>query len=107
MDANPRYGKSWEQIRIKEVNVLTVYKTRMNIGLGIWFILSLLQVILKKSGYGNSFFYTFTWLSVMVAMIISCYASAKGKGHTGVWGLLGILSILGFVVLILFPDKNK
>ncbi|MDD4879180.1 MAG: hypothetical protein PHR22_01835 [Candidatus Omnitrophica bacterium] len=32
---------------------------------------------------------------------------AKGKGYKGVWGLLGLLSIFGFVVLVLFPDKKK
>jgi len=87
--------------------MLPVYKTRMNISLGLWFVFILAQVILAKSGYGNSIFGTFSWVAAMLAMIASCYASAKGKGHTGVWGLLGVLSLLGFIILIFFPDKNK
>ena len=32
---------------------------------------------------------------------------AKGKGYKGAWGLLGLLSVFGLVVLALFPDKKK
>lgn len=32
---------------------------------------------------------------------------AKGKGYKGAWGLLGLLSIFGLVILVLFPNRKK
>lgn len=39
--------------------------------------------------------------------IWGCYNWAKGKGYHGAWGLLGIFSIFGFIILAFFPDKHK
>lgn len=32
---------------------------------------------------------------------------AKGKGYRGTWGLLGLLSVIGLIILAFFPDKKK
>ena len=87
--------------------MLLIYKKRMNISLGVWFVFILTQVVLKKSTYGDSIFYLFSYIGATAAMIYGCYASAKGKGYSGLWGLLGVFNIIGFIVLVFFPDKNK
>ena len=42
-----------------------------------------------------------------ILFIVGCCFYAKGKGHSGTWGLLGLLSIIGLFVLILMTDKHK
>ncbi|MCD4499987.1 hypothetical protein [Chromobacterium vaccinii] len=39
--------------------------------------------------------------------IWGCSQYSKGKGYSGKFGLLGLLSIFGLVVLALMPDKHK
>lgn len=36
---------------------------------------------------------------------LSCYARAKGR--SGWWGLMGLLSIIGLIVLACLEDRNK
>ena len=42
-----------------------------------------------------------------ICLIVGCCYYSKGKGHNAAWGLLGILSIIGLIVLVCFPDKCK
>ena len=45
---------------------------------------------------------------VGTAMLIAGLAYyAKGKGRTPAWGLMGLFSILGLIVLALLPDLEK
>ena len=45
---------------------------------------------------------------VGTAMLIAGLAYyAKGKGRNPAWGLMGLLSILGLIVLCLLPDLEK
>ncbi len=41
-----------------------------------------------------------------VSFIIGCYYYAKGKGRSGYWCLLGLLSIVGLVILVCLPDLS-
>jgi len=36
-----------------------------------------------------------------------CTQYAKGKGHSAYWGAFGLLWILGLLVLVFLPDRNK
>lgn len=37
-----------------------------------------------------------------------CSSWAKGKGHSGIYGiLLGVLGILGLLILLVLPDKHN
>ena len=42
-----------------------------------------------------------------VCLIIGCCYYSKAKGHYSLWGLLGLLSILGLIILVCFPDRRK
>ena len=42
-----------------------------------------------------------------VLIIVGCFFYAKGKGYSGAWGLLGLLSILGLIILICMRDRRK
>lgn len=46
-------------------------------------------------------------LGILASYIWGCYNEAKGKGYPGWLGLLGILTLIGFIILIVLPDKKK
>lgn len=85
------------------------YRIRTNIGVGF-------GIIAQIVGFYVSYFVQIgivLWLAAIVIyggsllFIWGLWNYAKGKGYKGVWGLLGLLSIFGFVVLALFPDRKK
>lgn len=41
-----------------------------------------------------------------VLILIGCVLLAAAKGHSKVWGLLGLFSCLGVLVLLLLPDRS-
>jgi hypothetical protein len=42
-----------------------------------------------------------------ILLIIGLCFYAKAKGHSALWGLLGLLSCIGLLVLAVLPDKTK
>lgn len=85
------------------------YRVKTNIGVGLG---ALAQVI----GFFVSYYVhigIILWFAAIfiyggfLLLIWGLWNYAKGKGHKGAWGLLGLLSIFGFIILALFPDKNK
>jgi len=42
-----------------------------------------------------------------ILFIIGCCFYAKGKGYNGAWGLLGLLSLIGLLILMCMKDKHK
>jgi hypothetical protein len=42
-----------------------------------------------------------------VLLIIGLSMYAKAKGHNPAWGLMGLLSIIGLIVLAALPDRLK
>jgi len=85
------------------------YRARTNIGVG-------LGMLAQLSGFFVSYYVhigILLWLAAIsiyggfLLLIWGLWNYAKGKGYKGAWGLLGLLSIFGFAVLALFPDKKK
>lgn len=42
-----------------------------------------------------------------VMLIVGLAYYAKGKGYHPAWGLLGLLSLIGFIVLGVMPDRQR
>ena len=89
--------------------MLEQYKKKTNIFVGVGFITQIIGRFLTVNatislslvlGY-------LVQIGGAALMIIGCVNYAKGKGYSGAWGLLGFLSIIGFIVLALFPDRHK
>jgi len=48
----------------------------------------------------------FAWGGILL-FIWGLWNYARGKGYKGTWGLLGLLSVFGLIILAFFPDKKK
>ncbi len=86
--------------------MLPEYKTRTNVGVGLGIIFLSIKLLLSKSGHGTPLLFSVLQLAGIICWLVGLYAYAKGKGHHGAWGALGLLSLLGWIVLALMPDKN-
>lgn len=42
-----------------------------------------------------------------VVFALGCYYYAKSKGRSGLWAILGIFSLIGFIILLVLPDKSE
>ena len=88
--------------------MLKEYKVKTNIGIGLAFVIWVLGGILIGLLIENP---TESLRSVhglgVIPFVYGCCCYAKGKGHHGAWGLLGLLSILGLIILICFKDMRK
>lgn len=49
----------------------------------------------------------FALLIGAAGIIWGCMNYAEGKGHPKWLGLLGLLSVLGLIILVMFPDHYK
>jgi hypothetical protein len=87
--------------------MLTEYKRGTNIGVGFGWLLMLIgssQVRSHPSATGAGL----ALLLVGAGLFIwGCAQYAKGKGHSGYWGALGLLWLFGLVVLFFLPDRHK
>jgi hypothetical protein len=89
--------------------MLEPYKKKTNLFVGVGFIIQIVGRYLTVNATTSlslALGYLFQ-LGGIILMVIGCVNYAKGKGYSGAWGLLGILSILGFIALALFPDRHK
>jgi preprotein translocase subunit Sss1 len=43
----------------------------------------------------------------MLANFVGCYYLAKGKGYSTLWMVVGLLGCIGFVILLLMPNRFK
>ncbi|MGH8677258.1 MAG: hypothetical protein ACREUQ_02755 [Burkholderiales bacterium] len=81
--------------------MLAQHKTNTNIGVG-------LGIVLQIAGRSmQSPFGVLLMLAGVVAFIWGCTEYARGKGYSGWFGVLGLFSILGLIVLAVMPDKHK
>jgi uncharacterized membrane protein len=90
--------------------MLSEYKRKTNIGVGIGLVLQIIGNVLAGPGdaIGRAPLIGFFLLLIGLGFFIwGCMSYSKGKGHHPAWGLLGLLSIIGLIVLVLFPDKYK
>jgi hypothetical protein len=92
--------------------MLKEYKVKTNIGIGLALAIWVLGVILAGLLIENP---TEDLRSVLggirllglIPFVYGCCCYAKGKGHSGAWGLLGLLWILGLIILFCFKDMRK
>ena len=82
-------------------------KTKTNIGVGLGFLLQILGRFLYMSSAGGSILGLILMLVGLVLFIWGCMNYAVGKGHSKWFGLLGLLSCIGLIILIFLPDHHK
>lgn len=69
-------------------------------------LLSSTQFLLSSHYISPTVSLIFGWIAIM-ALCWGCMNYAEGKGYSKWYGLLGILSCVGFVILAVMPDRNK
>lgn len=88
--------------------MLSEYKTKTNIGVGIGVVLQIGgQVAIASEQQVQVLLALVAILAGFVTFLWGCVQYAKGKGQSGWLGALGILSIIGLIVLALLPDRHK
>ena len=90
--------------------MLAEYKRNTNIGVGIGLVLQIAGNLLigPEDAVGAAPLIGLLLLFVGLGFFIwGCMSYSKGKGHHPAWGLLGLLSLIGLIILVLFPDKHK
>ena len=94
------------------------YKKRVNLGVGIGFLLQIFgrYMTLEKSGRTGIGIFNievevlFGSIILLIGTALFLYGLcmyAKGKGYNASWGLLGFLTIIGWIILACLPDKHK
>jgi hypothetical protein len=96
--------RSFSKLHIGGI-VLPEPKRNTNIGVGLGIVLQIVGRILSNDGMNGIGFIAI--LAGFVLFIWGCGQYAKGKGYSPWFGLLGLLSILGLIVLVFFKDKHK
>ena len=81
--------------------MIAKYKSRSN-----WFVTAWLFCQLAGLLVGSDFGAILSLVGG-VCLIVGCCYYSKAKGHHSLWGLLGLLSIIGLIILVCFSDRNK
>jgi hypothetical protein len=87
--------------------MLAEYKNQTNLGVGIGFVVTLVSRFLAQQQPSLQIVGIGLGLIGVGLIVWGCMGYAKGKGYSQYWGLLGVLWILGFIILALFPDRAK
>ncbi|MGI0134172.1 MAG: hypothetical protein ACREBW_04360 [Candidatus Micrarchaeaceae archaeon] len=88
--------------------MLAEYKTKTNIGVGLGIVAELVgNFLLDPTSRAQAVLGAVIILVGFVMFIWGCVQYAKGKGHSGWFGLLGLVSIFGLLVLVFLPDRHK
>ena len=82
--------------------MLQEYKSKTNLFILLGIIAQVIGTKVVGQGIGS-----LITLVGLVLFIIGCSYYAKGKGHHGAWGFLGLLSLIGLLVLVCMSDKHK
>jgi hypothetical protein len=90
--------------------MIAEYKSKANkvliIGFLVWFIGNVFKHPLTSGGQYTTLGVLAWWAGVVV-FVYGCSLYAKAKGQHWAWGLLGVLSLIGLIILYFLPDKNK
>lgn len=81
--------------------MIAKYKSRSNRFVTAWLFLQLAGLLVGAE------FGALISLAGGVCLIVGCCYYSKAKGHCSLWGLLGLLSIIGLIILVCFPDRRK
>jgi hypothetical protein len=88
--------------------MLREYKKKTNIGVGLGILVQIIgRIAIESGGDGGAVIGLVLVLVGLGLFIWGCISYSKGKGHHAAWGLLGLLSIIGLIILVLFPDRHK
>jgi hypothetical protein len=82
-------------------------KTKTNIGVGIGIILQIAGRALGITSESGALLGLIMVVVGAVFFIWGCMNYAEGKGHSKWFGLLGLLSCIGLIILIFMPDHHK
>lgn len=47
------------------------------------------------------------WVGIIISAFFWYYNYAKAKGYSGWFSLLGLFHLIGFIILLLLPDRTK
>ena len=86
------------------------YKNRARISAIMFIVLNLVALLVfarnplwfRFVGFGK-LIYLIIWISA----VSWYYNFAKAKGYSGLWGFLGLFHLIGFVIILLLPNKTK
>ena len=84
--------------------MLPEYKTKSNIGIASGFGAQIVGFMLPEEPAMIGLLSLLLLLGGVVLICWGCVCYAKGKGRSGFWGILGITSLLGLIILVLLPD---
>ena len=86
--------------------MLKEYKRKSNLvillGIAVQFGGGIIADMMEIDAMGAAFRF-----SGAILFIVGCCYYAKGKGHNSAWGLLGLLSLIGLLVLVCLRDRHK
>lgn len=85
--------------------MLPHFKRNTNLGVGIGVVLQVASRVLANNGAGGIGFVVL--IVGLTAFIWGCGQYAKATGYSQWFGAPGLLSIIGLIVLVLFPDRHK
>ena len=91
--------------------MIAEYKKKANIGIGLAILTTAVLVFIAVLTRGISEETDSLLKDIFVLPVfpfiygLCCYA--KGKGYHGAWGLLGVFTLIGLIILVCFPDRHK
>ena len=86
--------------------MLTTKKKNAYIGMGFGLILQIAGVFVKSSVGMDDALSAILFISGYSLLIWGCWLYAGEKGYSGVWKILGIFSLIGFIILFFLKDKS-
>ena len=87
--------------------MITRYKNLANYTIAPAFVLAVGMNILSKGDLVNPVVHLLVSLLCYGCVVAGAFFYARAKGYSQWWGLLGLLSLLGLLILCFFPDREK
>jgi hypothetical protein len=81
------------------------YKNKSNLFILLYFASLISWAVFSAKGMTS--LSSFSFLLSTPLLITGCYFYGKGKGYNWFVCLLGLFSLLGLIVLVALPDKQK